>query len=415
MMFGAFRIPITQCMSGLFWFLRYLFFHAHRDDRITLPRPPRVRPVSLRTDPRTMSQKTATDPMQLPPSGSAAPAELVAFSARLGRDETLVQGGGGNTSLKRDDDFWVKASGTWLAQAETRDVFVRLPLARVRTLMAGADAESALAALAGADGLRPSIETSLHALLPHPVVAHVHSVNAIAWAVRPDAEAALARALEGLAWAWVPYRRPGLPLTEAIRSALAAATAPPDILLLANHGLVVGGGDCATAEARLREVEHRLALPVRAAPAPDPDRLQAVNDAGWTLPEDPLLHTIGTDSVTCGIAVRGTLYPDHVVFLGERAAVAGEHHPLSRVIADAAANHRDPPVYAVVPGAGVLVSPALSDGARAMLGCLAQVGLRSSSPEAVNYLDIDDVAALIGWEAEAYRLARDHIDAAAGA
>ncbi len=361
-----------------------------------------------------MTQTTATDILQPPHSGSAAPAELVAFSARLGRDETLVQGGGGNTSFKRNDDFWVKASGTWLAQAETRDVFVRLPLARVRTLMAGADAESALAALAGADWLRPSIETSLHALLPHPVVAHVHSVNAIAWAVRPDAGTALARALEGLAWGWVPYCRPGLPLTEAIRGALAAAPVPPDILLLANHGLVVGGDDCAAAEARLREVERRLALPVRAAPAADFRRLQAVNDAGWVLPENPLLHAIGTDSIACAIAVHGTLYPDHVVFLGERAAVADENRPLSKILSDAAASHRDPPVYAVVPGAGILVSPALSDGARAMLGCLAQVGLRSSSAEALNYLDIDDVAALIGWEAEAYRLARDHIDAAAG-
>lgn len=361
-----------------------------------------------------MIQTTSIDPMQPPSRASATPAELVAFSARLGRNETLVQGGGGNTSLKRDDDFWVKASGTWLAQAETRDVFVRLPLSRVRALMAGVDAESALAALAGADGLRPSIETSLHALLPHPVVAHVHSVNAIAWAIRPDAEQALALALEGLSWTWVPYRRPGLPLTEAIRSALAAAPVPPDILLLANHGMVVGGSDCATAEARLREVERRLALPLRAVPPPDLDRLQAVNDAGWAIPDAPLLHAIGTDSIACAIAVRGTLYPDHVVFLGERAAVADENRPLGRVIADAVANHRDPPVYVVVPGAGVLLSPALSDGARAMLGCLAQVALRSSTHENLNYLDIDDVAALIGWEAETYRLARDHIDAAAG-
>ena len=379
-----------------------------------LPQLRRARPVSLRTALRTMNQTTATDSIESPHCASAAPAELIAFSARLGRDETLVQGGGGNTSLKRENDFWVKASGTWLAQAETRDVFVRLPLTRVRALMPEADAESALAALAGADGLRPSIETSLHALLPHAVVAHVHSVNAIAWAVRPDAEQALAQALEGLSWAWVPYRRPGLPLTDAIRSALAAAPTPPDILLLANHGLVVGGSDCATAEARLHDVERRLALPPREAPDPYLDRLQAINDAGWIIPDAPLLHAIGTDAVACGIAVRGTLYPDHVVFLGERAAIADERNPLSQVIADAVADGRGPPAYVVVPGAGVLLSPALSDGARAMLGCLAQVGLRSSTADTLNYLDIDDVAALIGWEAEAYRLARNRIDTAAG-
>ena len=98
---------------------------------------------------------------------SRAPRELVSVSARVGNNLQWVQGGGGNTSLKRGDDFWVKASGTWLAEAESRDIFVHLPLQRVRALMAGADAESALAALAPAGGLRPSIETSLHALLPH--------------------------------------------------------------------------------------------------------------------------------------------------------------------------------------------------------------------------------------------------------
>lgn len=37
---------------------------------------------------------------------------LLDLAARLGRDPLLVQGPGGNISLKRDDVMWVKASGT---------------------------------------------------------------------------------------------------------------------------------------------------------------------------------------------------------------------------------------------------------------------------------------------------------------
>ena len=37
--------------------------------------------------------------------------------------------------------------------------------------------------------LRPSIETTVHALMPQRVVVHVHCVNTIAWAIRSDAEA----------------------------------------------------------------------------------------------------------------------------------------------------------------------------------------------------------------------------------
>jgi rhamnose utilization protein RhaD (predicted bifunctional aldolase and dehydrogenase) len=348
---------------------------------------------------------TATDTPDIGVSG--APSALVAVSARIGSDLRLVQGGGGNTSLKRGDDFWVKASGTWLAEAESRDIFVRLPLKRVRTLMAGPQAESALAALAPDGGLRPSIETSLHALLPHAAVLHVHSVNTIVWAARDDGQAALDEALQGLSWAWVPYRRPGLPLTEAIADALARAPTPPDILILGNHGLVVGGEDCAAAEALLQTVEARLARPARAPLPADPARLRAANDLDWSACDSERLNAIATDDIIAAVAARGALYPDHVVFLGERALIVDEHYPLSRALADAATAGISPPPYAVVPGAGLLLSPELSAGARAMLECLAEVGLRIDDLSRLRYLNDADAAALLGWEAEAYRRARD--------
>lgn len=359
---------------------------------------------------------------------SGAPAALVELSARLGNDPRLVQGGGGNTSMKMGDVFWVKASGTWLAHARERDVFVRLPLSGVHAAMQRADAEDALTALAPPGGLRPSIETSLHALLPHPVVAHVHSVNAIAWAARSDAEATLAHALDGMAWAWVPYRRPGLPLTAAIRTSLDAAASPPDVLLLGNHGLVVGGADCDAVEARLHEVERRLALPARATTPADVQALRAANDLDWVVPDGSMpagsvldgsmpggsaadaqaLHAIATDPVAAAIAMRGALYPDHVVFLGERAEAVDAARPLSRMRAEVAAAGRTPPDWALVPGAGLLFAPGLSDGARAMLGCLAEVALRCDAADRMRYLGVEDVAALMGWEAEAYRRARDN-------
>jgi rhamnose utilization protein RhaD (predicted bifunctional aldolase and dehydrogenase) len=353
----------------------------------------------------------AIPPAVAPPpsktSASEAPAELVSVSARIGGDPRLVQGGGGNTSLKRGDDFWVKASGTWLADAQTRDIFVRLPLQRVRTSMDQPDAEAALAALTPAGGLRPSIETSLHALLPHAVVLHVHSVNAIAWAARIDAEASLNEALQSLAWAWVPYRRPGLPLTTAIREALIAASTPPDILILGNHGVVVGGSDCDAAETLLHAVETRLALPMRTLPRADLAQLRTVNDLGWQAADAQLLDAIAIDPVCCAIAGRGALYPDHVVFLGERAMHVSPEHPVSHVLSQAREAGIAPPHYVVMPGAGILLSPEIPASARAMLGCLADVGLRVDDPEQLRYLDDDDVAALLGWEAEAYRRARE--------
>ena len=62
-------------------------------------------------------------------------AALRAVSARLGADPLQVQGPGGNTSVKRDGAMWVKASGTWLADAATAEIFVPVDAAAMRAAM----------------------------------------------------------------------------------------------------------------------------------------------------------------------------------------------------------------------------------------------------------------------------------------
>ncbi len=168
--------------------------------------------------------------------------QLRTLSARAGADPLLVQAAGGNTSLKDDGVMWIKASGTWLKDAASRDIFVPVDQAALVDALAQRDpAADACLPFVRADlnstGLRPSIETSVHALMPHRIVVHVHCVNTIAWAIRGDAEERLAERLREFAWAFVPYARPGLPLAEAI----AARQRPGiDVLVLGNHGLVVG-------------------------------------------------------------------------------------------------------------------------------------------------------------------------------
>src|SRR6218665_2375282 len=100
---------------------------------------------------------------------------------------------------------------------------------------------------------------------------------------------------------------------------------PPsiDVLLLGNHGLVVGGASVLHAEQRLAEVASRLRRPVRAAPAAD-GAGPALDAAatGWRLPGNARGHAVATDPVNLERAVRGVLYPDHVVFLGHQMSVA---------------------------------------------------------------------------------------------
>jgi rhamnose utilization protein RhaD (predicted bifunctional aldolase and dehydrogenase) len=329
--------------------------------------------------------------------------ELVRLSARLGADPLLIQGAGGNTSIKTGNALWVKASGKWLAAAEREPIFVAVSLSGVRRRVEADEADpvscEAIADVGGA-GLRPSIETTLHALMPHTVVVHVHSVNAMAWAVRADGAQKLAERLHGLRWAWVPYARPGLPLTRAVAEILRARAA--DILILANHGLVVGGSDCGQADALLAEVEERIRLPVRSAPAPDLAMLSSLADGtGYRLPKYPEVHGIATEPVNRRIAVGGSLYPDHVVFLGPGVTELPAHSGVAEFLKRAAAFGR--PAMLLAGSAGVLARDDLSEGGEEMLRCLAMVVARVPDGSEVIYLSPAQDAELLNWDAEVYR------------
>ncbi len=322
--------------------------------------------------------------------------DLRRMSARVGKNILLVQGAGGNSSVKLGDVLWVKASGTWLADAEDKDIFVPISLSGARAALARGDERMPLAP--GAEtGLRASIETSLHALLPHPAVLHVHSVNTIAWSARTDAGEELAARLHGLAWRALDYHHPGLPLAHAVRD---QARAPIDVLILGNHGLVVGAASCEAAEALVAEVERRLALPPRdAAPADDGALRRICDGTDYRLPNDPFCHATATDPHSLAVATTGSLYPDHVVFLGPAMPILAQGEDL----AAKAALTVPPPVALLVPGKGALIRNDANPGAEAMLSCLALVTSRLPREAKIRYLSRDNEQALLNWDAEHYR------------
>jgi rhamnose utilization protein RhaD (predicted bifunctional aldolase and dehydrogenase) len=340
---------------------------------------------------------------------------LARASARLGADPLQVQAAGGNTSLKEDGVLWVKASGLWLRDALSRPLFVAVALDQVRSRIAADEPDPVGPALRPdltPPGLRPSIETTLHALMPHRVVLHVHAVEALAWAVQPGAERRLGAALAGERWAWVPYERPGLPLTRAVARLLAGRAA--DVLVLANHGLVVGGDSVDAAVARLEQVVARLRRPLRPAAAPDLEGLaRAAAGTGWSLPGTVAAHAVATDAINLARARRGVLYPDHVVFLGTSLAVLPQGQGADALRASLLALQGDaaPPCVAV-PGRGVLVRQGLDPAAQELLECWGAVLQRLPADVEPAYLPPSEVEALANWEAEKFRRSQQRQPAA---
>ena len=331
--------------------------------------------------------------------------EFLHYSAKCGQDPLLVQAAGGNTSIKADGVLWVKASGTELADSLLKDIFVPVRLAPLLTGLERGDpacetSAAFVATEANPKGLRPSIETTFHAVLPQRVVVHVHCVETLAWACREDGEVELRTRLKGLDWMWVPYGRPGLPLSLQLKARLSPI---PSVVVLGNHGLVVAAGTVEGAAKLLAEVGRRLRRPVaEAKPANWAKLEEAANGSSYLPVRDAQVHGIATDPFRLEVAATGSLYPDHVIFLGPSVVVLRE----GERVADALVREPRPiaPLL-LVPGAGALLPQAALPAAHALARCLADVTARLRPGEALRYLKPTDEMALLNWDAEKYRQA----------
>ncbi len=177
--------------------------------------------------------------------------KLVSACKLIGADKGLVQGAGGNISLKEDaGNMLIKASGAMLVEVSLRAGIVNMDYQaaaeRVREFGSGGvkpTAESRfLAAIRktrkGSFDQWPSMEAGFHAVLDDSIVLHTHPVGINLIACMQEGEEILRRAAGDLPVAWIPYRNPGLALAEEMRKRKGENA---KIWILQNHGLIVAG------------------------------------------------------------------------------------------------------------------------------------------------------------------------------
>ncbi|WP_454083422.1 bifunctional aldolase/short-chain dehydrogenase [Georgenia sp. Marseille-Q6866] len=170
--------------------------------------------------------------MDAPAAVLSAWDELVAGSRELGADRDLVLHGGGNTSVKVSwpdvtgrllPVLLMKGSGHDLASID-RSGFSPLRLDRLRELLppvrlSDRQMRNELrCARLDSEGPDPSVETFVHALLPHDAVVHSHADALLALTNTDDGER-LVRELYGSDVVVVPYAMPGPDLAAACAAA----------------------------------------------------------------------------------------------------------------------------------------------------------------------------------------------------
>ncbi len=192
----------------------------------------------------------------------------------LGSDPRLVLHGGGNTSVKTHvkdllgdnvEAICVKGSGWDMGNIEPAGLpAVRLAaLRRLRSLDRLSDEDMVdfqRVNLLNSSAPNPSVETLLHAFLPHKYIDHTHSTAVLALTDQPDGEN-IVREVFGDRVAYVPYTIPGFALAKSVADIFEKNRNVEGLVLL-QHGIFTMGESAREAYERMigfvTEAEERL-------------------------------------------------------------------------------------------------------------------------------------------------------------
>jgi rhamnulose-1-phosphate aldolase/alcohol dehydrogenase len=209
------------------------------------------------------------------PKGVNADLAVRTYTTRLlGSDPKMVLHGGGNTSVKTTikdqlgedvEVICIKGSGWDMGVIEPAGLpAVKLePLRKLRKLDRLSDEDMVnfqRINLLDSSAPNPSVETLLHAFLPHKFIDHVHSTAVLALTDQPDNKA-LVQEVYGDRVAYVPYTIPGFALAKSVADVFDKNPGVEGLVLL-QHGIFTVGDTARQAYGRMIEfvtmAEERL-------------------------------------------------------------------------------------------------------------------------------------------------------------
>ena len=325
-----------------------------------------------------------------------------AYCAHIGADPMLVQGAGGNFSWKEGDTLWVKASGAWLADANRKEIFIPVNLSHLLTAIAAGDFNVSPKVVEKSE-LRPSIETLLHALMPHKVVVHLHAVEVLSRLVRCNSDAEISSHVDkSLRWLSVEYFKPGAELARAISESMQQA---PDVevVFLKNHGIVVGGADVKEIDDILKRLTAAFSTPPMTGKRDNISivGLKEIEKIGYRLISNQEIDLLVLNKQLFNrLKTDWALYPDHVVFLGPQAFFFDSMKDF--ISSTLSADH--PPELVFVRNAGVFGNEKFNEAKKVQLKCYSDVMIRQSDDNQLDSLSDEHISELLGWDAEKYRI-----------
>jgi len=343
---------------------------------------------------RAVSASRSDAPVQGSAGEGSEIADLVRLSRAVGADTDLVQGAGGNTSIKSRDGktIFIKTSGSLLGEMDASSGWAELDLEATRRIWLDAELaklppearEASVdvllrAAVRSPAGVRPSVETGLHVLLDR-VVVHTHPVGLNAFlssrGSRDGFEAVLGdTAVPPL---YIPYADPGYTLAAVARRELETYRSRhgrlPELVLLENHGLFAAALDPdraldltrMAAEAGMRWLGSARVNPLGFEPI-----VAALTRGGESFPvatvrgallrggsapcivrvdAEPVARDLAASAAAVAAAARGAVTPDQAVYARPHPLVLeGPAAAWDQVVRSYRERHRVDPRVVLVP------------------------------------------------------------------
>lgn len=174
--------------------------------------------------------------------------QLISLSHSVGEEIDLVQGGGGNTSVKTSNDIMlIKASGTALKHMSKEKGWVSMKRSTVLVVNNPSD-------------LRASMEWLMHLYLPRYVI-HCHPVYVnVFTCMEKGGKSWLLKTFAKYSLLYIDYVTPGAELADSIYKSVnlyqSTHSGMPNLIFLENHGIITCGDTAQTALELLFEINR---------------------------------------------------------------------------------------------------------------------------------------------------------------
>jgi len=327
------------------------------------------------------------------------PISLVEITEKVGKDINLVQGPGGNISYKNENFMLIKASGMKMSDVKQKNIFVKTNHRRIANEIENDNYDPTKTYTTNNDCINPSIETSMHALMPHKYVLHVHCVNTLSWIVQENYLEKIACLLKGENWGSVPYKKPGVFLAKEIKKEIKERKL--DIILLSNHGLLVG----ANTSEKVYEITKRISEKLYVGQLKNnqvnfSEFDEYLLSKEYKLPKFNYVHNIAFSRFHYLIASQGDLFPDQIVFLKNGVSIIKNICDFKNI--EKLSNNRRPVL--LIPYKGILVPKNFKEVNENILLGLSMVISRIPNNASIKYLTKNDRYEILNWDLEKHRL-----------